>query len=756
MGTTFEVLTDNNPLTYVLTSAKLDATGHRWVAALANFNFTIKYKSGKLNTDADALSRLFPASVHAICQAAIAQIPLVETVTGPNTSHLASEGVVAPDTLSKVDWRKEQRADPDVARLIHLRNGISRPREESLRKETPSVQKYLREWNKLHFQNDVLYRSATLDGQTVDQLVVPNSFRTRALKGVHDQVGHQGKDKTLWLARQRFYWPGLERDVVQKVESCPRCLRRKTPIKPVAQLNPIDSTYPMELVCMDFLSLKPCKGGYKHVLVITDHFTRYAQAIPCRNQTAQTTAKALYEHFIRFYSFPVRLHSDQGRNFESSVIKELCSIAQTEKSRTTPYHPMGNGSAERFNQTLIKMLGTLENDQKEDWSSYVAPLVQAYNATKSDATGFSPHFLMFGWHPRLSVDAYLGTKQDRDEVTAGPHSYGSKLKSRMQFAYDVAATHARKMGAKNKTRYDRGKQEALLEVGDRVLVRNVGIQGSQKLEDRWEEKPYVVVSIPDPDNPVYVVRLEKGSKSKTRTLHRNMLLPFNCIPVDDPPSTPKVAPSGTKQRKKLRNSRPAGNPTSQPDPETSSEEDSSGSGIYVIPARRRKPNNGAGQPISSPAVQDSQAQTPRTPSVGPTPNTSSLASTHLHPSIQDFSSMGSRNFPSPHSVLPTPHSALPTPHRSNRTEHQHSSYNSVGTPMGSRRDLSMSGYLNPSYSARSPSVLGPGTQPSPDTQPVSEPSGRPSRQRRPPDRYGEWVVPQIVWNRVPDDNEIFL
>lgn len=78
------------------------------------------------------------------------------------------------------------------------------------------------------------------------------------------------------------------------------------------------------------------------------------------------------------------------------MIRELCKLLWIKKTRTTPYHPMGNGSVETFNQTLLKMLGTLEHDQKVDWKSHVATLVQAYNATKSDATGFSPHVLMFG------------------------------------------------------------------------------------------------------------------------------------------------------------------------------------------------------------------------------------------------------------------------------------------------------------------------------------------------------------------------
>ena len=184
----------------------------------------------------------------------------------------------------------------------------------------------------------------------------------------------------------------------------------------------------MELVCIDVLSLERSKDGFENVLVITDHFTRYAQAFPTRNQSAKTTAKVLFENFIVHYGFPARIHSDQGRNFESSVIKELCALAGVQKTRTTPYHPMRNGMVERFNQTLLNMLGTLEDRQKDDWRSFVAPLVHSYNATKHESTGYSPYFLMFGRHPRLAVDAYLGLNSPDSPSFSSKEHYAAKLK----------------------------------------------------------------------------------------------------------------------------------------------------------------------------------------------------------------------------------------------------------------------------------------------------------------------------------------
>ena len=143
---------------------------------------------------------------------------------------------------------------------------------------------------------------------------------------------------------------------------------------------------------------------------------------------------------------------------------------------------MGNGQVERFNQTLP---GILEEYQKSDWKAHVPPLVHAYNATIHDSTGYSPYFLMFGRHPRLAIDAFLGLEPDTMTVKRQTE-YARKLKKRLHFAYRAAEKAAKKSVDKQKAYYDLKVRHSNLEPGDRVLVKNVGLRGKRKIADRWE------------------------------------------------------------------------------------------------------------------------------------------------------------------------------------------------------------------------------------------------------------------------------
>ena len=534
-GSKFTAFTDNNPLTYVLTSAKLDATGHRWVAQLANYDFDIVYRSGKANIDADSLSRIpWPGSitnpltngmVSAILMPARFDYPLVEMLCCSQTVVPKEPMASWMPTMSVQDWQRAQQMDPMLSEVISIL------RDNSTLPCPKQGQILLRERDNLCFQNNLLLRKRIVDEKDCFQLVLPHSHWQMALNGCHNDVGHLGRDRTLALLRDRFYWPGMASTVAKYVGACRRCLCRKTLPNQRAPLVSITSSFPLELLCVDFLKLEPSKGGIENLLVVTDHFTKYSQAYPCRNQNATTTAKALFENFIKHYGFPAKLHSDQGRNFESKVIRSLCELANIKKSRTTPYHPMGNGQCERFNRTLLDMLGTLTSDGKKDWKSHVSTLTHAYNCTRHETTGYSPYFLMFGRHPRLPVDLLMGL----DEV-AGPQAearrnqpqYVEQLRKSLEQAYKLAYSKSKERKTAQKQEYDKRIRGAKVHKGDHVLVRNVAFSGPHKLANRWQETVHIVVDQPDPGIPVYVVQPE-DDKDKLKTLHRNMLLPINSV-----------------------------------------------------------------------------------------------------------------------------------------------------------------------------------------------------------------------------------
>ena len=110
---------------------------------------------------------------------------------------------------------------------------------------------------------------------------------------------------------------------------------------PRLRLEPIVTTSPFELMAIDFLHLEKSRGGYKYILVLMDHFTRYAQALATRNKSAKTVSQKLYDDFILRFGFPFRIHHDQEGEFENCLHRELEKLCGVEQTCITPYHPKG-------------------------------------------------------------------------------------------------------------------------------------------------------------------------------------------------------------------------------------------------------------------------------------------------------------------------------------------------------------------------------------------------------------------------------
>ena len=158
---------------------------------------------------------------------------------------------------------------------------------------------------------------------------------------------------------------------------------------------------------MDFVRLDKASDGRESVLVITDAYTKYTKAIPIRNQLSITVVKILMNKWIFNFRIPQRIHTDQGRNFQSEIVEELCKLFGIVQSRTSPYHPQGNGQCERMNRSILNVLRILGEEEKSKWPIHLPKLVHAYNSTPHATTGYTPFVLIFGREERLPIDNRL-------------------------------------------------------------------------------------------------------------------------------------------------------------------------------------------------------------------------------------------------------------------------------------------------------------------------------------------------------------
>ena len=326
------------------------------------------------------------------------------------------------------------------------------------------------------------------------------------------------------LMCDRFYWPCMAAQAKEHIGKCCPCLAFKAE-QPKAPLENIMATNPLELVHLNYLCLEPRKGLEENVLVVTDHFTRYAQAYVTRTQTVQTTVRTLWDKFIVHYGLPEKIPLDQGHNFESQLVADLCKPMGMQKIRTSPYHPQTNDQRESFNSTLINMLGMLPPEKKSEWKNHIGILVHAYNCTRNSGKQFSPYYLMYRRQSHLPEDVTLHLTPQMMTVP-DTTKFKQKMRECAKWAQKRAEAIHIKEAECHKCNYGKHSRAVALQVGDMVLVCVTTFKGHHKIQYRWENREYVVKKWPCPNVPVYVVCPRDG-EGYSWTLHRNYLLPIS-------------------------------------------------------------------------------------------------------------------------------------------------------------------------------------------------------------------------------------
>ena len=253
--------------------------------------------------------------------------------------------------------------------------------------------------------------------------VIPASLCSLLIKQHHNApgAGHLGLDKTAGRICLVGYWVGMLQDIEEHCRQCAICQSSKLPAPTRAPLQNVPVGRPWEMVVVGILQvhLLYCKNRY--LLVIQDFFTKWAEAIPLLAQTADRITKELTKVFTTF-GVPDILHSNQRRNFESAILRQTLDAFGVTKSRTTSYHPQGDGMVERFNRSLLQMLRAYVQEE-DDWECFLPHVLNAYHMAVHSSTGFAPFELMFGHTPQKPV-LHSNTAHD-------PSSYHDQLQAKL-------------------------------------------------------------------------------------------------------------------------------------------------------------------------------------------------------------------------------------------------------------------------------------------------------------------------------------
>ena len=286
--------------------------------------------------------------------------------------------------------RSMQLAGECIGHLVKAKEKEERPSCNFTKYQPVAFRRLLQQWDQLVLINGVLYRQFMHpnEGQSHLQLVAPTEIREEVVQDIHEGVacGHLGQDKALNHLKEQFYWPGHYNDVRDWCQTCTTCASRKTLThSPKSPLGTISASYPTQVMTVDLVGPLPeSERGNSYIMVVGDYFSRWMKAIPIPNREASTvTEKLIDEVFLRFSALE-QLHSDQGRQFESQLMSEVCKLLNAHKTQTTPYHP--------------------QSDERCVW-----PIILAYSLT--------PFYLMFGWQARIPVDVMYGTPNCRTQTT---------------------------------------------------------------------------------------------------------------------------------------------------------------------------------------------------------------------------------------------------------------------------------------------------------------------------------------------------
>ncbi|MEL7181406.1 MAG: reverse transcriptase domain-containing protein, partial [Pseudomonadota bacterium] len=550
-GLKFIIRTDHASLKWLFRQ-NADGMTFRMLQKLQEFDYEFVHRAGEKHGNADGLSRQIPEeqlpgwldgeleqlvqpepepcsmkeAIQRVKQNLIRQVSTDQTSTregeASRSSSLRDEQ--QKDSTLAV-FRRWTGAEDDPNQATLTARQITR--EEASEHGTEMIRLWS-SWDRFAYRDGVLHYRWQTTGNEADRLlpVIPWRLRLDALQQLHDSPvsgGHMAVEKTLDRIRQRFWWPGMRQDVERYIEVCKPCAARRTQGKKlVAELKPFIVGTRFHKVAADIIGPVTLTKGtsFKYILVMTDLFTKYVVTVPLANQMASSVAEAIIRNWFLRFGMPDCLHTDQGTNFCSQLLKDVCTLLGVDKTRTSAFHPQGNGQVERHNRVVADMLSKYCANNPRIWDRLVPYLTFVYNTTVHKTTGATPFSLVYGAECQYPIDLFYPRQPGAESFDDGfVDDLGQVFREAHQQARVTLGTNQRRV----KDAYHKKVHGDPYREGMRVWLFCKHKAISKKFNLPWEGPYLVLERISD---VTYKIAKEPVKEGRWQIVHYNRLKPY--------------------------------------------------------------------------------------------------------------------------------------------------------------------------------------------------------------------------------------